>query len=623
MTATADAFADDAPPEETWPKAGDDALEAPPPLPDDITVPLDLLDEGGDDNVRTSAGKVEIEALMASIMHTHQRPLQPLVVARLGARFKVGAGNRRLRALKLANRKGFIPKDHPVPVRFAALDELHEISLTENVMRVALHPVDEFEAFRDLLDDGLTVAQIADRFGLKEKAVRQRLALGGLAPDVRKAWRDGKIGQEQAEGFTLCEDHEIQRQALAIGLKSKGRWDDHGVRQALIAGRALTSSGSFAFVGREAYLAAGGVLSEDLFGDTVLVEDPALLKQLVLAKRDRVAAEFVSREGWAFAVWRDAVESPWLWSTLPLDRWMTDEERAALSKGSSTSPPNWKIRNDLMKRVAELPEARALSGVVLDITHRGEILIEQLRLMPSAAAADRTQADDDQEQGFAGAEDDDASPQPHEDAGTTVAATEPDSPGLTKALEEELSEQLADAVAICLVDDPVMALRAAVAALTSSRFGSPLQVAIDGSPQRRAIRDIAFADRFRELGALNHDELLTELARAMSGMLDLRPIRALHDSKMPIGRDALIREIAPQDFRTAIARVFQPEAFFERAAAAVSKQAVQESRGHSVGGRKSDVVGVATRVATETGWLPGPLRTVHYVAPAPATGTAA
>ena len=48
-----------------------------------------------------------------------------------------------------------------------------EISLTENVVRAPMHPADQFEAFRGLIDAGASVADIAARFGIRETAVKK------------------------------------------------------------------------------------------------------------------------------------------------------------------------------------------------------------------------------------------------------------------------------------------------------------------------------------------------------------------------------------------------------------------------------------------------------------------
>lgn len=618
----ADGLADAGFEEDRWPKGGDDALEAPEPLPDEPTVPLELLDEGGDDNVRTSASKVEIEALMASIMHTHRRPLQPLVVAKIGGRYKVGAGNRRLRALKLAQKRGLIPKDHPVPVKFAREDELHEISLTENIMRVQLHPVDEFEAFSQLRDEGLTIAAIADRFGLKELAVRQRLALGSLAPEVRKAWRDGRIGQEQAQAFTICDDHEAQRQALKAGTASKGHYNHHAVNQILQAGRDNIKSGRFTFVGRDAYLAAGGALREDLFGDVVLIEHPEILSRLFTEKIAAVKRELVTVQGWAFAVHRDEVERAFAWATLPLDPWMTPDERAILSKGSPHAPVQWQTRRELIKRVAEIPEARAASGVVFNVNHHGQIELDALRLRPAESEADDGENDvDPADDGM----DEESGSEP-DAAGVDAAEAPSDAPGdlvQSKPLLEDLSEQLGDAIAECLVAEPELALLAVTAALHSSKWGSPVRLYRDGSPARRSHSDAAFADELGRLGALPYEAVLGELARAVVGALETRSSQTDVDNKLQGGIAALVGRISPEAFRAALSRSFQVRSFFDRAPGAVAKAAAEEAGAGAIKGKKSELAERATEIAQKTGWLPPSLRTVHYLPTVPPAGGAA
>ena len=68
-----------------------------------------------------------------------------------------------------------------------------EISLAENVMREAMHPADEFEAFRDLADKGLPAADIAARFGVTETVVSKRLKLANVSPLILKTYRKGDI----------------------------------------------------------------------------------------------------------------------------------------------------------------------------------------------------------------------------------------------------------------------------------------------------------------------------------------------------------------------------------------------------------------------------------------------
>ncbi|MCY4599748.1 MAG: ParB N-terminal domain-containing protein, partial [Acidobacteria bacterium] len=107
-------------------------------------------------------------------------------------RFAVVDGGRRLAALNALAADGALDADHPVPCRIANGDAA-ELSLAENVVRVPMHPADQVEAFSALAEDGLTVAAIAARFGVSERLVEQRIRLGGAAPELLDAYRDGAI----------------------------------------------------------------------------------------------------------------------------------------------------------------------------------------------------------------------------------------------------------------------------------------------------------------------------------------------------------------------------------------------------------------------------------------------
>jgi ParB family chromosome partitioning protein len=64
----------------------------------------------------------------------------------------------------------------PVPCRVInGSTDAAEISLTENVVRAPMHPADQFDGFRELIDNGATPADIAARFGSTEAAVKKRL----------------------------------------------------------------------------------------------------------------------------------------------------------------------------------------------------------------------------------------------------------------------------------------------------------------------------------------------------------------------------------------------------------------------------------------------------------------
>ena len=57
------------------------------------------------------------------------------------------------------------------------------------LVRAAMHPADQVEAFRRLADAGSTAAAIAARFGVSERTVEKRLRLGNAAPVLLEAYR--------------------------------------------------------------------------------------------------------------------------------------------------------------------------------------------------------------------------------------------------------------------------------------------------------------------------------------------------------------------------------------------------------------------------------------------------
>ena len=64
--------------------------------------------------------------------------------------YAVVAGRRRLAALKALAGDGAIGADHPVPCLIATNGNAGELSLAENVVRIAMHPADQVVAFAGL-----------------------------------------------------------------------------------------------------------------------------------------------------------------------------------------------------------------------------------------------------------------------------------------------------------------------------------------------------------------------------------------------------------------------------------------------------------------------------------------
>jgi hypothetical protein len=70
-------------------------------------------------------------------------------------KFAVIAGQRRFLALSAPAERDQVPADLPVECRLMEADiDAAEIGLAENVVRQPMHPADQFEAFRNLIDKG-------------------------------------------------------------------------------------------------------------------------------------------------------------------------------------------------------------------------------------------------------------------------------------------------------------------------------------------------------------------------------------------------------------------------------------------------------------------------------------
>ena len=159
------------------------------------------------ENVRKTPADPIAEAEMKASIATHGL-LENLVVrmdgpADAGA-YAVIAGGRRLAAMKALAEEGAIDADHPVPCLVAADPAMAgELSLAENIVRIAMHPADQVIAFSKLADAGLSVGSIAARFGTAERLVEQRLRLGNVAPDLLDAYRADEIDLEVLKAFSV------------------------------------------------------------------------------------------------------------------------------------------------------------------------------------------------------------------------------------------------------------------------------------------------------------------------------------------------------------------------------------------------------------------------------------
>ena len=118
-----------------------------------------------DENVRRTPPDAGAEAELKASIAAHGL-LENLVVRSDGpdGGYAVVAGGRRLAALQALAADGVLDFTHPVPCLVVDGNApSSELSLAENVVRIAMHPADQVVAFTKLAESGVSVPAIAAR----------------------------------------------------------------------------------------------------------------------------------------------------------------------------------------------------------------------------------------------------------------------------------------------------------------------------------------------------------------------------------------------------------------------------------------------------------------------------
>ena len=136
--------------------------------------------------------------------------LQPLLVRRNGDKIELIAGERRLRAAKLAGLT-------TVPVLYRTLDdqELAEVAIIENLQRADLSFFEEADGFARLLEQfSFTQEMLAKRMGISQSALANKLRLLKLPSSVRQVITKEGLTERQARVLLRLKDEKLQQKAL-------------------------------------------------------------------------------------------------------------------------------------------------------------------------------------------------------------------------------------------------------------------------------------------------------------------------------------------------------------------------------------------------------------------------
>ena len=180
---------------------------------------------------RTRFDEAELAELAESVRK--RGVLQPVLVRPLpGGRYELVAGERRLRAAKLAGLERV-----PALVRSTEENERLELALIENMARQDLNPVDAARACAALVDElGLSKEEIGRRVGRSRAAISNMVRLLELPDDVLGMLESGELSEGHGRAILQVRDRNAQR-----ALARRARDEEMSVRKIEALARATAT----------------------------------------------------------------------------------------------------------------------------------------------------------------------------------------------------------------------------------------------------------------------------------------------------------------------------------------------------------------------------------------------
>ncbi|MFI8617276.1 ParB/RepB/Spo0J family partition protein [Acidovorax sp. NPDC077693] len=609
-----------------------------------LLIPLSRL-RPSSRNVRKSGG-TSIPELASSIARVGLLQNLTVVAAPNGEHYDVVAGRRRLAALKLLVKRRKLAKDHEVYCLLVQDDAARTVSLTENVQREAMSPIEELFAWKGLVAEGRPVEDIAADFGVTPLVVQRRLKLANVSPRLLADFGVQAVTLEQLMALAITDDHAAQEAAFYDApqwQRSPDALRDHLTSEEVDASRDAVAR----FVGLDAYERAGGGIRRDLFADEhngILLSDGVLLDSLA---RDKLAplAEQVRAEGWA---WVDAAPRATAADLYQFQRArstrreptkteakriakledqqaklqeqlddenedMSDEQAQALHDAMDA------LGNELEAMERQLvkypPAVVALAGAIVSVDSMGGVVVHRGLLREEQAKALRDQAR--QEEGGAGGNPD-------------TDTDEPAKSGISEKLAKRLSAHRTAALQAEVARHPHVALvalvhRLALRVIVESYGSGDSALNISATPQdglglhapdmadapaavgMRKVRE-AWAHRlpndsdalFAELLAFPQQELLSLLAVCVACTVSAL---ASQEGEIPATALAQAVNLDMHDWWTPTAA-----GYFEHVSKAKALEAVQVFAPDQVNRlgklKKAEIASEAERLAAGMGWLP-------------------
>lgn len=136
--------------------------------------------------------------------------LQPISVRKSGSAYELIAGERRLRAARMAGLNSV-----PVLIHQMDSDRAGALALIENIQRENLSYIEEAEAYQWLLENQhLTQEELAEKIGKKQSTIANKLRLLKLSDAVKSALVRHSLTERHARALLQLPDEHTQLQVI-------------------------------------------------------------------------------------------------------------------------------------------------------------------------------------------------------------------------------------------------------------------------------------------------------------------------------------------------------------------------------------------------------------------------
>ena len=142
--------------------------------------------------------------------------IQPIVLRKMGDKYEIIAGERRYKATVLAGLKTI-----PAIINDTDDNTSAEIALLENIQRKNLSVIEEAQSFKKLMDRGFKQDEIANRLGISQSSIANKIRLLNLPRKVQDALLYNKISERHARSLLSLNNSELQLDLLNKIIENK------------------------------------------------------------------------------------------------------------------------------------------------------------------------------------------------------------------------------------------------------------------------------------------------------------------------------------------------------------------------------------------------------------------